>query len=326
MTPSTPGTPPAAGAAGQAARAALEALPVRDDRVRRIVLAAAKGGGGLLGVGTTLAGLGVGLLVVQARLARRAIGPRRAVPPYADGRYLPPSATSARGVSLRVAVIGDSSAAGLGVSDPEDTPGVRIARAIAAVADRPVNLTVVAEVGARTRDLDRQLTRALQLHPQLALIMVGANDITHVDRPQTSVRLLGDAVTRLREAGAHVVVGTCPDLGTIAPIAQPLRAYARRASRELAQAQAVAVTAAGGTAVELGALLGPTFEASPQDYFSDDRFHPSATGYAACAAALIPHCLAALGLSDGAEHSDHSDHSDHAGHAGHADHAASAGD
>ena len=67
----------------------VPSLPIRDERVRRIAVAAAKGGGGLLGVGTALAGAGIGALVVQARQARREIGPRTTVPPYADGRYLP---------------------------------------------------------------------------------------------------------------------------------------------------------------------------------------------------------------------------------------------
>lgn len=278
----------------------LDALPVRDERVRRIVVAAAKGGGGLLGVGTAVAGTAVGVLVVQARLARRAIGPRRTVPPYADGRYLPPGVTTAKGTSVRFVVLGDSSAAGLGVADPQETTGVLLARAIAAVAERPVNLTNVAEVGARTRDLAAQVVRALHLHPQLALVLVGANDITHRDRPQKSVRLLAQAVEQLRAGGCAVVVGTCPDLGTIRPIAQPLRAYARRASRELAQAQALAVTAAGGRAVKLDELPEDASGASPEDYFSADRFHPSATGYSAWAQLLTPQCLAALGLAGAA--------------------------
>jgi lysophospholipase L1-like esterase len=284
------------GAAAASLRAAARTVPIRDERVRQIVRVAARGGGGLLGVGTAIAGVGVGLLVVQARLARRAIGPRRTVPPYADGRYLPPGATSAKGMSLRFAVLGDSSAAGPGVADAELTPAVILARGIAAAAARPVSLSNVAVVGARTRDLDAQVSRALQLRPQLAVILVGANDITHVDRPQRSVRLLVAAVQRLQLAGCRVVVGTCPDLGTIRPVAQPLRTYARRASRELAQAQAQAVVGVGGLAVKLGDLLGPSFDASPEEYFSEDRFHPSATGYAACAMVVLPAALVALGL------------------------------
>jgi lysophospholipase L1-like esterase len=276
--------------------AALAALPVRDERVRRIVKAAAVGGGGLLGVGTALAGAALGVLIVEARLARRAVGPRRGVPPYADGRYSPPGGVHGKRTSIRMVFLGDSSAAGLGVDDREETPGVLVARAVAKATGQLVAFGNVAMVGARSRDLAAQVDRALQRHPQIAVIMIGANDITHRDRPQKSVRLLRDAVERLEAHGCRVVVGTCPDLGTIRPVAQPLRSYARRASRELAEAQYEVVSAAGGRAVRLGQLLGPTFAASPDDYFSADRFHPSATGYAACAAALLPACLHALGI------------------------------
>ena len=95
--------------------------------------------------------------------------------------------------------------------------------------------------------------------------------------------------------GSEVVVGTCPDLGTIRPIAQPLRYVARRLSRNLAAAQTIAVVEAGGRTVSLGDLLGPLF-AERVDLFSDDKFHPSAEGYAEAADALLPSVLDALGL------------------------------
>ena len=66
---------------------------------------AAWGSGGLAGA----VAASMGVLVAQARLARKAIGPQRGVPPYQDGRFGP-----ATGTSIRLAVIGDSAAAGLG--------------------------------------------------------------------------------------------------------------------------------------------------------------------------------------------------------------------
>jgi hypothetical protein len=106
-------------------------------------------------------------------------------------------------------------------------------------------------------------------------------------------------VRRLRERGTAVVVGTCPDLGTVEPIPQPLRYLARRWSRQLAAAQTVAVVEAGGRTVSLGDLLGPEFDARPREMFSADRFHPSAAGYAQAAAALLPSVCAALDLLPG---------------------------
>jgi lysophospholipase L1-like esterase len=274
----------------------LIALPVRDERVRRIALSAVKGGGGLLGVGTALAGAAIGVVAIQARLARRAIGPRRTVPPYADGRYAP-STDRTRGTSLRLAVLGDSGAAGLGADDRASTPGAILATELAGAADRTVVLTNVAVVGARSADLEEQVDRVLVVRPHVAMIMIGANDVTHLVRPQDSVRHLGDAVRRLRAAGTEVVVGTCPDLGTVRPFAPPLRQLARRMSRELAAAQYIVVRGAGGRPVPLAQILAEAFDAEPGRFFSADRFHPSAAGYAACAHALLPEVLAAVGIT-----------------------------
>ena len=109
------------------------------------------------------------------------------------------------------------------------------------------------------------------------------------------MRHLADAVRRLTAAGCEVVVGTCPDLGTIRPIAQPLRPFARRWSRQMAAAQTVAVVEAGGRTVSLGSVLGPAF-ASDRSMFSVDEFHPSAVGYAQAAAVLLPSVADAVGV------------------------------
>ena len=114
-------------------------------------------------------------------------------------------------------------------------------------------------------------------------IMVGANDVTRRIERSASVRALEQTVRRIRALGSEVVVGTCPDLGTIQPIQQPLRSLMERWSRDLAAAQAVAVVEAGGRTVSLGDLIGPEFDESPHEMFSKDRFHPSAAGYARAA-------------------------------------------
>jgi lysophospholipase L1-like esterase len=149
--------------------------------------------------------------------------------------------------------------------------------------------------GAVSRDLDAQVDKALAEHPDVALIMIGANDVTSRTRPAVSVRHLADAVRRLAEVGCEVVVGTCPDLGTIRPIAQPLRTFARKWSRDMAAAQTVAVVEAGGRTVSLGSVLGPAF-ATDRSMFSVDEFHPSAVGYAQAAAVLLPSVADAVGV------------------------------
>ena len=197
---------------------------------------------------------------------------------------------------IKMAMLGDSTAAGYGVHRAIDTPAVRIAIAVSAAARRPVHLTNTAAVGAESTWLLTQVDELVE-SPDLTVVIVGANDVTHRIKPAISIRALSDAVTTLRGRGCEVVVATCPDLGTIRPIAQPLRYFARRLSRSLAAAQTIAVVEAGGRTVSLGDLLGPSF-ATRADLFSEDRFHPSAAGYAAAAEAILPSCLDALGAAD----------------------------
>lgn len=260
----------------------------RAGSARRVATAAAYGGGGLVGFGAAAAGL----LVAEGFLARRTFGLRKESAPYADGYYGP----KRRGTSLRFVMLGDSSAAGLGADGPLETLGAVLAQGLVEAAERPVRFVNVSTVGARSADLESQVTRALILKPHIVVILIGGNDVTHLTRPQTAVRDLGQAVARLVDSGSEVVVGTCPDLGSVKPIREPLRTVARRLSRQLAAAQTIAVVEAGGRSVSLGSLLGPEFSEFPEEMFAHDQFHPSSRGYAMAAQAILPSVLDSLGL------------------------------
>nr|WP_095873397.1 SGNH/GDSL hydrolase family protein [Streptomyces sp. TLI_235] len=264
---------------------------------RRIATAAAYGGGGigLLGVGLA------GLLLTESRLAVRAIGLLEGDPPRADGIY-GDAFTDSGAIApasdeppLVLAFLGDSTAAGLGVNRGRETPGALLASGLASVAERRVRLVNVARSGARSADLVDQAALAVPHRPALAVIMIGANDVTRHSPAAQCVRHLGDAVRILRSTGCEVVVGTCPDLGTIKPVRPPLRWVARRLSRQLAAAQTIAVVEAGGRTVSLGSLLGPEFATRPE-LFAADRYHPSAQGYATAAMAMLPSLCAAVDL------------------------------
>ncbi|MCB5166282.1 SGNH/GDSL hydrolase family protein [Streptomyces bambusae] len=267
---------------------------------RRIAAGAAYGGGGL----GLLGAAAVGLVLAEVQLAKRTVGTVQSDPPRADGRYgtefAGSGADGAGGAEpLRLAMLGDSTAAGLGVHRARQTPAALLASGLAAVAERPVDLRNVALSGAMSDDLDRQVRLILDdagFLPDISVIMIGANDVTRRMPPTQSVRLLSAAVRRLRGAGSEVVVGTCPDLGTIEPVYQPLRWVARRVSRQLAAAQTIGVIEHGGRTVSMGDLLGPEFAANPREMFGPDSYHPSAEGYATAVMAVLPTVCAALGL------------------------------
>jgi lysophospholipase L1-like esterase len=244
-------------------------------------------GGGMV----TAAGIAVaGVILGQAEAARRTIPIAEAPPPRADGLY----GGNRKTAPLRLLVAGDSSAAGFGVQRGRQTPAALVATGLSRRLDRPVELRNLAVVGATSARMVHQIDEGVEWAPDVALILIGANDVTHRAGQAASVRHLADSVRRLRAVGTRVIVGTCPDLGAVQPIRPPLRWLVRGWSRQLAAAQTVAVVEAGGWTVSLGNLLGPTFAAQPHRMFARDRFHPSAEGYALAASVLLPTMVAAI--------------------------------
>ncbi|HET6938634.1 MAG TPA: SGNH/GDSL hydrolase family protein, partial [Nocardioides sp.] len=219
--------------------------------------------------------VGRGLLHRQAAVARRIIGkPLGEDVLVADKKY-----KKKFGATLDLLVVGDSIAAGLGAELPKETLGARLATRMAKATHRSVRLRTVAQVGAESSMLAAQLaTLPATYRPDVAVVVVGGNDVTHRVPVSESVRHLEAAIVELRGRGAEVVVGTCPDLGALRPVPQPLRALGSRASRQLAQAQEAAAVRTGAHAVSLAHVVGPFFITNPDEMFSLDRFHPSAAG------------------------------------------------
>lgn len=195
---------------------------------------------------------------------------------------------------IRLLLLGDSTAAGVGASLTATTLGGRIAAALAAARGQPVVLASAAVSGARVTDLDAELHEGLRAgQPDVALIVVGANDATHLTRLQPLQAELTRAIGRLGDAGVRVVVAGCPDLGAARAFPQPLRLIAAARGRAVAAREKAAARDAGASYVDLGAKTGPAFRADPR-MLSRDRFHPSDAGYALWAQALLPAVVAAL--------------------------------
>jgi len=244
------------------------------------------------------------LLAGQAVQAREVIPKAWDVPPRADGVYRSGGGPVERWqrdvpVDIHLMVFGDSTATGYGCKDPEEVPGVLLARDLAEQSGRRIRLSTKAIVGASSKGLQGQVDAMFVAGPppDAAVIMIGANDITALNGIPQSAHRLGDAVKRLRASGAVVVVGTCPDFGAITAIPQPLRWVTRNLGLRLARAQAGAVRAAGGVPVPFADLLAPEFEQAPDELFSEDMYHPSAAGYSLAAQQLLPALTHALGVS-----------------------------
>ena len=189
---------------------------------------------------------------------------------------------------VRLVMLGDSTAAGVGVSRTQDTVGAQVAMRLS-TGGYSVKLSGVAISGSRAGDLSPQVGRAMVMtdRPDIALIIIGGNDATHLTPLDDVGRDLEDAVRRLREAGIGVVVATCPEMG--APnFARPLRDIVSWRGRGVATKSERAVTRAGGLTVDLAREAGPVFRRDPQRLHSSDEFHPSAAGYRVWADVIVP--------------------------------------
>ena len=240
-----------------------------------------------LGVSVALLVAGFRLaLTQQAALARRRIGKPLGEESLDADRIWQ---RALDGEPIDLVLVGDSLAAGLGAEHRKETLGGRLAKAMARRLHRPVRLRTAAVVGSESPDLPAQLD-ALEpdYRPHVAVIVVGGNDVTHRLPVALSAQHLHEAIRRLRATGAEVVVGTCPDLGALRAVPQPLRRIASSLSRRLAEIQDETARQAGAEPVDLRRAVGPMFFDEPEAMFSLDRFHPSALGYRRTADALLP--------------------------------------
>ena len=151
----------------------------------------------IAGRGVLFSALGVtfmsaGVLAVEAALA---LGRRYGQPAIGPGMRA--TFGPAHAPTLRLAMLGDSTAAGAGVHRVADTVGGQLAGRLAGTGVR-VALTSAAVSGSRTADLDPQVSRTLLIDPpDIAVVLVGSADVVHLSAPSRVADELTAAVVRL---------------------------------------------------------------------------------------------------------------------------------
>ncbi|MFO0734570.1 MAG: SGNH/GDSL hydrolase family protein [Labilithrix sp.] len=184
------------------------------------------------------------------------------------------------GAALHLAIVGESTAVGVGVEQQRDGLAVGLARAIARVEGRSVAFQIVGESGAPARRV-RQLLVALRPPIDVVVVVLGVNDVlelTRGSRWSTEIDLLVHDLAA-REAREIVFTGV-PPLGSIRSLPEPMRSIlgARAAYLDALLRRACART---------GAHHGDVTFPAREELLSRDGFHPSAEGYSFWAEALV---------------------------------------
>lgn len=210
------------------------------------------------------------LLLVQALLLRKHA---LRLPEAAGARQ----GSLGEGAPLRVLIIGDSSAAGVGASTQHDALAGQLAIALAAC--RSVEWYLIAQTGATTPSTLTRLRTAPLPEADVVLIVLGVNDVTRGGtasgwlKTHATLRML----LRDRTRATRLYVTQIPPLGEFPLLPQPLRWVLGRRANRFDAALEQAISAEAGTAyVPLPALL----EAADM---AEDGFHPGPAIYAAWA-------------------------------------------
>lgn len=178
-----------------------------------------------------------------------------------------------QGRQLRVLVLGDSSAAGVGVSSQDSALAGQLAEQLS--GQYQVAWQLLAQSGITSAQLLKQLQDAAAQDYDCAVLAIGVNDVT----ARTSDALWLSQLESLRETLStnfkvqHVFISAIPPMQHFTALPWPLSGYLGRRARRLNRLTAELAEQSGGLtfmAIDLGA--------DPQ-MLAADGFHPSADAY-----------------------------------------------
>ena len=218
------------------------------------------------------------LLVAQALHARRK-APKLPEPPG------PRSGVVGSGPALHLLVIGDSSAAGVGVPRQSQALAGPLAKRLAAATGTRVHWRLVAHSGVTSAQALDLLRAQGPLTADIAIVVSGVNDVVDQVPSRRAIKAREALADELRNrAGVrHVVFAPLPPVHQFPGLPRPLRwiagADARRHDRALA-----AWTATRSDVSH--ADWGPQFN---RGVMAPEGFHPGAPAYRQCATMLARH-------------------------------------
>ncbi|WP_342076764.1 SGNH/GDSL hydrolase family protein [Yoonia sp. SS1-5] len=212
--------------------------------------------------------------------------------PEPDG---PRSGVVGQGAPLRLLIIGDSSAAGVGVAHQHDALLGQLTARLS--EDAEITFDLVARTGARTGDVLAWLDDLPHRHYDVVVTALGVNDVTKAVPLRKWIARQRALIARLQGAFGvkHVMLSGLPPMGQFPLLPQPLRwILGRQAARFDAALCDIARETQGCTKIAIDLALGP-------HNMSADGFHPGPAVYAAWAAEIQTQLRARTTLLDGGQ-------------------------
>lgn len=223
----------------------------------------------------TVAKIALGPLLLMQGLYTRRVTPQLPEPEGERGGIL------GHGPRLRLLIVGDSAAAGVGVSHQREALSGQL---VSMLAERgQVQWTLLARSGFSTQEVLHMLAQHPRQQFDVAVVSVGVNDVTSnisVDQWVSQQRQL-QAVLTQQFGTAHIILSPVPPMHLFPALPQPLRWYLGSRARHFN--------------TELRRIHAPhepcTVLDSPlpvrTDWMAQDGFHPGAPLYETWARQLV---------------------------------------
>lgn len=184
---------------------------------------------------------------------------------------------SIRGVveGTTVLILGDSTGVGVGAAKPEESVPGRIGEFYHAT-----HVENYSESGASARDMQKQATHAQLASYDIALVMVGGNDIIRFRSAHSVAQTLEPVLEKLKTRAGQVILVAPGNVGGAQLFSFPLSSIFHRATLRYHRAFQELADSVGITYVNL--YTEPhedPFIKEPVRYLAVDKFHPSSDGY-----------------------------------------------
>ena len=223
----------------------------------------------------------LGLLPVLLAQGRRVRDNALRLPEAAGERH---GVAGSGRVALRVLIVGDSSAAGVGVGTQDEAFAGQLAQSLAERTGAAVGWQLVATSGHTAGDAARALAGAPLQTADLLVTALGVNDVLEQTRPARFLAALDEIHTlaATRAQVTHTWHCGLPPLGSFALLPQPLRWILGRDAAHLDHAL---LRHLEGQATRLHLPLpdAPRLpgkdDATPEGWMARDGFHPGLLGY-----------------------------------------------
>lgn len=195
--------------------------------------------------------------------------------------------TIGSGEKLKYLILGDSTAVAQGA---EYEQGFAVQTAQELAKTKQVTYKNVGVSGARIHDVVvDQLERSKDFVPDLVLVAVGANDVTHLTSIGSIKRDSQTIINSLRERNKNVAIvfSGAASMGSVKRFTQPFKWFMGQQTQDVNYAMAKLANDNNVAFAYIARETGEQFAEHPE-YFAKDNFHPNAEGYAVWTKVLNP--------------------------------------